>query len=305
MSLTIAISPSSFAETDKKPMKLLESAGVNIKSNPYGRRLTESEIIKHLVDVDGLIAGLEPLNDKVLTSTNKLKAISRVGIGTDNVDLAVAKELNIDVTNTPDAPSFAVAEMTVTALLAIQRNIISLNEDMHEGLWNKVISPGLNKTALLIIGYGRIGQTVCELLSKFQIDLMVYDPYLKADSLHDNIQLVSLSDGLSKADIISLHASGKDVILDKNAFSLIKNGAILLNSARGELIDEDALVNALDSGLISGAWIDTFATEPYNGRLSNYKQVILTPHVSTYTKSCRLDMEMQAVKNLLKSLNVT
>ena len=113
----VAISPSSFGDPDPTPINILKKAGIEIVENPYKRRLTETEIINHLKDVDGLIAGLEPLNKKVLSSTSRLKAIARVGIGMSNVDLNVAKELGIKVSNTPDGPTIAILSPTPTEIL--------------------------------------------------------------------------------------------------------------------------------------------------------------------------------------------
>jgi D-3-phosphoglycerate dehydrogenase / 2-oxoglutarate reductase len=305
MSFTIAISPSSFSETNDLPMKILNDTGAIIKENSYKRRLTEDEIISHLKYADGLIAGLEPLNRKVLESAKQLKALARVGIGMDNVDLQAAKELGIKISNTPDAPSVAVAELTVSALLSIQRNLIQMNSDMHVKKWNKIIAPGLHNKIVLIIGFGRIGRKVYEYLQPFGVEILIHDPLLNKLEQHKTHNLVSLEEGLSRADIISLHASGSDVILKSETFAMMKKGVTLLNSARGELVDELSLLSALDEGKVFGVWFDAFSNEPYNGKLCNYPQVLLTPHVSTYTESCRLDMETQAVKNLLRDLNIT
>ena len=113
-----------------------------------------------------------------------------------------------------------------------------------------------------------------------------------------------MEEGLARAEVISLHASGKETILDKEVIGKMKKGVILLNSARGELINEDALIDALESGRISSAWLDVFWEEPYKGRLLKFNNVLLTPHVSTYTRQCRLSMEVAAAKNLLRDLEM-
>ena len=254
-------------------------------------------------DLDGLIAGLEPLTKKVLTQASNLKTIARVGIGIDNVDLDAAKELGIIVSNTPEGPTQAVAEMTVTALMALCRNLVPMNKALHGGEWPKRISPGLDGLNVLFIGLGRIGGRTKSLLEPFGINALVYDPYLD-DNFDVGGRRVSLEEGLALADAISLHAAGSDVILGETEFELIKPGAILLNSARGQLIDEDALIKALDSEIIAGAWFDSFWEEPYKGKLLEYEQVLLTPHTSTYTVACRSSMEMTAVKNLLRDMGI-
>ncbi|MGD9971484.1 MAG: phosphoglycerate dehydrogenase [Desulfatirhabdiaceae bacterium] len=302
MSLTVAIGPSSFAAKDDTPMRMLEDAGVVIKPNPFGRRLTEEEIMAHLEGVDGLIAGLEPLNRKVLTAAPGLKAIARVGIGMDNVDSESAAELGIKVSNTPDGPTRAVAELTMTCMLALSRGLLEINATLHQGDWNKVICSGLWGSPVLFIGFGRIGRAVAGLAHAFGARVLVCDPAVTPESLQPNEKLVSLEEGLSQSRVITLHAAGSDCILDRGAFQKMQEGVILLNSARAGLVDEGALIAALASGKVGGAWFDAFWREPYQGELQRFPNVLLTPHVCTYTTPCRLGMETEAVANLLRDL---
>jgi len=305
MTLTVAIGPSSFAEEDRTPLNMLEAAGATVKRNPFGRRLNEAEIIEHLHGVDGLIAGLEPLNRTVIAAAApRLRAIARVGIGVANVDFAAAAEFGVKVSSTPDGPVAAVAEMTVAALLALARRLIPTNAALHAGHWQKSIGFGLAGTKVLLIGYGRIGRRVGELLRAFGAELLVHDPYIDPAALTHGERLVSLDNGLAEADVISLHAAGEQCLLGPDAFAHMRPGTILLNSARGALVDEAALVNALKSGAVAAAWFDAFWQEPYKGPLLDFEQVLLTPHVGTYTRQCRLDMETTAVRNLLRDLGV-
>ncbi|MFP6581435.1 MAG: phosphoglycerate dehydrogenase [Candidatus Hydrogenedentota bacterium] len=305
MTMRVAIGPSSFAGEDKTPIHMLEQAGCEIVLNPFGRRLTEEEIIDHLKGIDGLIAGLEPLNGKVIASAPQLKAIARVGIGVTNVDFDAAKERNVAVSNTPDGPVNAVAEMTLASLLTLCRQLIPTNNALHNREWKKIIGRGLIGAQVLLVGYGRIGRRVGELAQAFGAEISVFDPFADAALIPEGVALVGdLKDALSRAEIISLHASGTDCLLGDNEFEHIQEGSILLNSARGELVDETALCAALDSGKIFGAWFDAFVEEPYNGPLCNYDQVLLSPHVGTYTRQCRLGMESAAVENLLRDLGI-
>ena len=153
MNITVAIGPSSFAESDPAPRRLLDAAGVHVRENPFGRRLTEEEIITQLDGVDGLLAGLEPLNRRVIASASpRLKAIARVGIGTANVDFEAAAEFGVKVSNTPDPPAQAVAEMTLCAMLALARQILPMNAALHAGKWEKAIGIGLSGATLLLGG---------------------------------------------------------------------------------------------------------------------------------------------------------
>jgi len=302
--MKIAISTSSFASMDSAPIDKLIANNVEVVENPLGRRLTESEIITQLHGVDGLLAGLEPLNSHVFRSCPKLKAIARVGVGMDNVDIEAAKQAGLKVSNTPEGPTAAVAEMTIAAALALARQIIPANNALHQKQWAKSIGLGLKNTKVLIIGYGRIGRKVAELFQYFGSQVMIYDPIVREADLPDNMQLVDLEKGLETSDIVSLHAAGDDPILTSQNMGSIKQGVIILNSARGSLVDEDALIEALNDGRVASAWFDAFPEEPYKGKLTEYEQVLLTPHMSTYSVQCRKDMEMAAVDNILRDLGL-
>ena len=302
--MKIAISTSSFASMDRSPLALLEASGLKVVVNPFGRKMNEEEIIKHLHGVDGLLAGLEPLSAKVFKNCPQLKAITRVGIGMENVDLEAAKKAGIKVSNTPDAPSDSVAEMTLAAALTLSRSIMPANASLHQKRWSKIIGRGLKQTKVLVIGYGRIGQKVAELFNVFGAKVMVCDPIAQQKSISPYIQLVELREGLSNAEIITLHMSGNKPVLKSQEFESMQKGVILMNSARGALIDEVALINALESGKVSSAWLDVFPEEPYSGQLTEYNQVLLTPHMSTYSAQCRKDMETEAVNTLLGDLGI-
>jgi D-3-phosphoglycerate dehydrogenase len=305
MSIRIAIGPSSFAEEDDTPLRRLRAAGCEIVPNTFRRRLTEPEIIAHLNGAVGLIAGLEPLNANVIDGAKNLRAIARAGIGMENVDLAAAKARGIKVSNTPDAPTQAVAEMTIAAMLALCRRLVSSSAALHAGKWEKQVGLGLDGANVLMIGFGRIGRRVAELARAFGARVSAYDPELTGAIPPEITRESDLHAALARADIVTLHAVSNRTIIGAKEFAAMRNGAILLNSARGELVDEDALVAALDSGKVASAWFDAFREEPYTGRLTKYDQVLLTPHTATYTRRCRLDMESAAVDNLLRDLGLT
>jgi D-3-phosphoglycerate dehydrogenase / 2-oxoglutarate reductase len=302
--MKIAIGPSSFASVDKAPLEVLESKGLKVFNNPYSRKLTENEIIVHLQGMDGLIAGLEPLTFNVFQQSTDLKVIARVGIGMENVDMKSAETHKIKVSNTPDGPTDAVSEMTLAAALSLSRNIVQANGALHEKQWEKSIGMGLKNANVLIVGYGRIGRKVAGLFRIMGAHILICDPLLAKKDLQSGENLLELKDGLKLADIITLHAGGDNPILTETEFEIMKKGAIVLNSARAKLIDESALINALDSGKVSSAWLDVFWQEPYTGKLTGYNQVLLTPHMSTYSVQCRKEMEMAAVKNLLRDLGI-
>jgi D-3-phosphoglycerate dehydrogenase len=256
-------------------------------------------------DLDGLLAGLEPLDADVLQHTKQLKAIARVGIGMSNVDILYATEKGIKVSNTPEGPTDAVAEMTLTAALSLVRGLITRNDALHRREWTKHVGLGLKDLPVLFIGYGRIGRRSADLFRALGAQILVHDPYMDEDSLLFDERIVDLEEGLKKSRMVSLHSSGEDQILGQSEINLLQDSSFLLNSARGGLVSEDAVCDALDSGKLAGVWFDSFWEEPYTGRICDYPQALLTPHSSTYTEQCRRDMEMQAVKNLLRDLGLS
>ena len=296
----VLIGPSSFAEIDPEPMDRLVESGCTVIDNPYKRKLTKNEVIELLSDgITGIIAGLEPLDREVL-ETSTLKVLSRCGSGMSNVDIDTAERLGIKVYSTPFGPVNAVAELTLACLLSLLRELPRMDQALHEKKWEKRIGSELKGKKVAIIGFGRIGRRVYELISAFGSQVITVDPVF--DGKINDVKLMTLNNALKEADIISIHSSSTACLLGKNEFALMKDGVYLLNAARGEVIDEKELIIALDSGRVAGAWLDTFTEEPYSGPLCNYPQVILSPHVGSYTKECRLTMESEAVENLLKGL---
>lgn len=301
MTLKILIGPSSFAESDKTPLGRLIASGYEVIDNPYKRKMTKDELSMLLKeDVVGILAGLEPLDREVLLPS-RLKVISRVGAGMSNVDLKAARELNIAVFNTPDGPTTAVAELTIGAMLSLLRSIPQSDNALHERKWVRKMGGQIEGKTIAIIGFGRIGRRVAELLSLFRAKLVAVDPYLERSAIL-HCPLLSKDEALSQADIITIHTSGDECLFNEDAFSVMKHGVLLLNAARGNIVSEKALIKALDEGIVAGAWLDAFEIEPYEGPLCNYKNVILTPHIGSYTSECRQNMENEAVSHLLKAL---
>lgn len=299
MKKKILISTSTFSQGAGSALARLIQEGCDPVLNPYKRKLTKPEIIGLLAGVDGLLAGLETLDEEVMRSSS-LKVISRVGAGISNVDLEAARKLKIKVFSTPDAPTSAVAELTIGMIFCLLRNIAFMNSQMHAGHWDKVLGNQLEGKTVAIIGYGRIGQMVGRILQAFNALPVCVDPAIKQVMLP--VRNFPLPEALALADIITIHASGDAEIIGEREFSAMKKGALLLNAARGRVVNEEALINALDKKSIAGAWLDTFSEEPYQGKLLQYPQVLMTPHAGSFTAECRRKMEAEAVENLLFGL---
>ena len=295
--MRVVVGASSFADGNSEIDRMFATRGIELIKNPYKRRLTKEETIQHLQGADAILAGLEPLDEEVFEACPDLKVIARIGIGMDNVDVEGARQRGIKVSNTPEGPTDAVAEMTLSALLAICHNIIPSNQDIHDKQWNKYLGKSISELNILIIGYGRIGRRVADLLKSFDADVMIYDKYSEGSTC-------TLEEGLKKADVISLHVSGDEEIISIDDFYSMKEGVILLNSARGGLINEKGLYDSLKTGKVAWFWGDALWQEPYEGILTECKNAVLTPHISTYTTKCRFNMEKQAVENLFRDLRV-
>lgn len=300
----ILITTSSFAKDDPSILTILQEAGYDVELNPFGRKLTEEEVFNLLTQIKpvGMIAGVEPLTAKVLECVSGLKVISRCGIGLDTVDMVAAAKKGITVLNTPDAPTQAVAELTVGLMLNSLRRIAEVDTCLRAGSWNRPMGKLLGEQIVGIIGCGRIGTAVAQLVKPFGARLLGYDSFINKHSI---ITLVPLDVLLNHSDIVSLHIPYSQSVhhfVNKQLIEKMKPGAIIINTSRGGIIDEDALYEALVEGWLSGACLDTFEREPYTGPLSNLSQTVLTPHIGSYAKEARVNMEREAVLNLLSAL---
>lgn len=273
--------------------------------NKSGIRLSENEVITAINSADAVLAGTEPYNKAVLESTDSLKIISRVGVGLDNIDPATASQQGIIICNTPNAPTQAVAEHTLALIFALYKNIVRYNRNA-QGYKQTVISGTLlSGKKAGIIGLGRIGFTVANLLAAFNCDINFYDPYVQDKKIPENwTRYSSVNELVQNSDIITLHMppkSDNSPILDGECFDLFKSGSILINTARSSLVDERALLNALDHGIISGAGLDVY-DNIIEDQIQNYPQIILTPHVASNTEESRYEMEAEAINNLIKAI---
>ncbi len=299
--MKIIITTSSFATYDSSPLDELRKNHIEYTINPFGRKLTKDEVIDLAKNADGLVAGTEPLKEDVLKQLPELKVISRCGAGLDNVDLEKAKELNIKVFSTPYGPTLAVAELTLGLMLDLLRKITVMDRELRTGVWKKQMGSLLKGKKVGILGCGRIGQKVAELLTPLGVEIAYYD----ICSFEGAILLMSKNELLSWADIITLHCSantdGKPVI-GETEMNLMKDNSWLINASRGGLVDEKALYSSLKVGKLAGAALDVFDNEPYEGPLRSLDNVILTPHIGSYAKEGRIQMEKDAVQNLINGL---
>jgi D-3-phosphoglycerate dehydrogenase / 2-oxoglutarate reductase len=278
---------------------------IEVIKNPYHRKLTEEEVLKLIQEIkpDALLAGVEPLTRKVLENSTNLKVISRCGIGLDSVDLIAANELGIKVYNTPDAPVIPVAELTIALILSALRKVNTLDTHMRQGDWMRFQGSLLYGKTVGIVGCGRIGTYVSKIIRAFDATVLGFDPFISKPML---FQMVDFDTLLANSDILCLH-----IPINKNNYHLVgpsefnkmKNGVIIINTARGGLIDENALLAALNSGKVAMAALDVFENEPYQGPLLNLPdKTVLTPHNASSAVEARFRMEAEAAANLMTGL---
>ena len=304
MDSTIAITIRSFGET-KSLSASLRDVGEISYINDTGKHLNEDELCILLKNVGGVIAGTEKFTRRVFESAPNLRVISRVGVGLDSIDLNAASEYGVTVVNTPNSPALSVAEHTIALTFTVLKRIAIYNENMHKKDFTIKSGLLLAGRSVGIVGLGRVGCKVAEMLDMLGCKIYFYDPFLPDNLDTKWIRMDTLHDMLKSVDIVTLHVpsqSDDKAIMDKEAFEYCKNGAVVINTSRGSLIDENALIQAIEDGKVWGCGLDVFSHEPYNGKLLDYPQVVTTPHVASNTIESRQEMEKEAIENLINEL---
>lgn len=302
----IAVSTSSFGRHDPGPLEQLREAGYEVRLNPHGRRLHHAETTELLRGVVGLVAGTETLDREILMEATELRAIARCGVGVDNLDHDTAAERDIAIRSTPEPPAEAVAELTLGGILGLLRHLPAADRGMRQGEWQKPMGRLLRGRTIGLVGLGRVGKRLVELLTPFACTLLATDPVPDEwFAERHGIRYIELDRLLAKADVVSLHLAppaGGETLLNRERLTKLRPEAILVNTARGGLVDEAALYDLLAAGKLAGAFLDVFAEEPYHGPLSELPQVLLSPHIGSYAIETRVRMESEAVEHLLAAL---
>jgi len=179
------------------------------------------------------------------------------------------------------------------------REVINLNDKMHKNIWEREIGNLLFKKNVLIIGYGRIGKNLKRLLNPFKANVIIYD---KNKKYNKNINYIPLKEAIPKADIITFHTNTEKEIIGKSEFKLLKKGVIICNSSRGSVLNEKEIINYIRKKIIKKIWLDVFNDEPYFGEMSKYKNIIMTPHIGSFTEETRKKMELKAIQNIINNM---
>lgn len=307
MSKKILITPRSFGKTSSVPFEMLVKYHYEIIKNDTGKKYSEEELLDVIDDVDGLIVGLDPVTRKVLEKGKKLKVVSKYGVGVDNIDLEAAKELGIKVTYTPGANNESVADFAFALMLTLSRKVNKLDEIVRSNRWEKKIGTEVYGKTIGIIGTGAIGKGLARRAAGFNMEILAYDVY-KDEAFADKIGMkyVDKKTLLEKSDFITLHVPLTDEMyhfIDSEELDMMKDSAILINTSRGGIVNEDALYYALKDNKIAGAALDVYETEPpTNDKLLELDNILLSPHCGASTVDATNRMGVMAVEGLVSVL---
>ena len=298
-----------FGKVDTKPLELLNAAGIEVNINPIGRKLTELELADLIQGHEILIAGTEKITDLVLDKASELKLIARVGIGLDSVDLWAARKRNIKVSYTPDAPSPAVAELTIALVLSLLRHVQLSNYRMKSGVWHRYFGKRICDSIVGVIGIGRIGTLVISHLLNFGCKKILINDInvgVPEEFKSESVEWCNKKEIYKCADVISLHVplTAKTLnMITKKDLETMKPGACLVNTSRGGIVNEKDLESVLKTGHLSGVALDVFEQEPYDGPLAQIDRCILTAHMGSMSQDCRAAMEIEAVEEAVRLAN--
>jgi D-3-phosphoglycerate dehydrogenase len=266
------------------------------------------DVKKTLSDADVLIVrSATKVTEELIADAKSLKVVARAGVGLDNVDQNACNKRGIKVINTPGASTNAVAELTIGLIIGGLRNIQKAHNQMKNGKWEKknLIGTEIEGKTLGIIGYGRIGAAVAYKAHSLGMKIIAYNPPpRKEDGLVKYVD--DFGAFLNSADVISIHAALTDTtknIINHGSIAKMKNGTFIVNAARGEMIDEDALYEACKSGKLLGAALDVYREEPYKGKLLELENVYFTPHIGASTKEAQMKIGMELVRTLKEELS--
>jgi len=301
---TILITPRSLTRERHPAFDLIEQAGHTIVTSTPGVQPGEEELLSLVPDIEGYLAGVEKISGKVLKAASKLKVIGRNGVGVDNIDLDTAQSLGIKICPTPGANAQGVAELAVGLLFALVRSIPFSDGRMKSGEWVRRKGTEVAEKTLAVIGCGNIGKRVAAAAGGLGMRVAGYDMYPDKEFSVPGFGWTSLEEALSTGDFITLHCpAGERPLIDAAALKTMKQGAYLINTARAALVDEQALLEALNNEKISGYATDVFDPEPPGDfTLAGHERVIATPHIGGFTKESVDRATRDAVEQILQHL---
>jgi len=303
--ITIGVTTVAFSK-DIELIDELKSVGFKkVLVNEPQRRFTQDELIEFLSKCDIVIVGLDKITDEVLSKVPNLKAISKYGVGLDNIDFEACKKYNVEVLHTQGVNKRSVAELALGCMLSLSRNIYVTSNDLKNGNWNKSGGTQISSKTIGIIGVGHIGKDLVELLKPFGCKILAND-IIEQEKYYKDKNLIETSKEYiyQNADIITIHTPLTDelkYVLNEEAFSMMKPNAIVINTARGGLINQDDLKWALQNNIIAGAAIDAYEVEPPEDKeLISLPNLITTPHIGGNASEAVKAMGIAAIDNAVQ-----
>lgn len=309
---TIALTAATMRDTNNEVAQHLLSLGYELQIHPSKIFPTADELRVYLKDAIGVVAGSEAYTREVMEAAPRLRVISRNGIGYDAIDLDAAADLGIVVTFVPGAMVEAVADLTFGFILALGRNLVAYDNGMKTSGWDRVMSSDVSGKTLGLVGTGRIGMAVARRAKAFGMRLIGCDPYTNPLFVEElGGDYVPFEEVLELGDYVSLHTPGgaeTRALINAAALARMKPTAFLINCGRGSLIDEAALIAALDAGKLAGAGLDVFTSEPPTpgsdaDRLARHSKTVVTPHIASFTPNTAARMGRAAMENMLAVLD--
>ncbi|ORX24376.1 hydroxyacid dehydrogenase [Thermoanaerobacterium sp. PSU-2] len=297
----ILITPRSLCHKKNDIIEMLSD--YEVLMNESGRPFVENELKKLIQDVDGIIVGVDKITREILANAKKLKVITKYGVGLDNIDIEYAKKLGIKITYTPGANKESVADLVFTMILELSRQLFKMDKIVRDNRWDKVIGREVYGKVIGIIGTGNIGKSVAKRATGFDMRILGYDMFPDYEFAKEiGMEYVDLQTLLKNSDYITLHIPFTESMhhfIDREELEMIKTTAYIINTSRGELINEEALYEALKQKRLAGAALDVFEIEPpYNSKLIKLENVILSPHCGASTEDAINRMNMMAVEGL-------
>lgn len=308
MSKKVAITSEFFGKFSNEAFEILAENGLEVIPNSYDKYLDkEEEIISLTSNANAVICDLEKISKNVIDQSPNLEIIARRGVGTDSVAVDYAEEKGIKVARTLGVVEKPVAELVMSYILNISRQIMPLNKSMHQGNWDKILAHSIDGKKLGIIGMGNIGKEITRKAQAFDMNIIYYDVDRKKSLEQElGIEYQELGQLFENSDVITLHVplnEHTENLIDYEAMLKMKKSPILINTARGPVVNNEDLKRALEEGLISYAAVDVFDEEPKtNSVLKDTENVILTPHVGTFTEEIFIKMDVLAAKNVVEYL---
>ncbi|WRS28536.1 phosphoglycerate dehydrogenase [Oscillospiraceae bacterium MB08-C2-2] len=309
MSKNVLVTATGYSIYCQKAKQLLEQNGVNVIENPHGRPFTQEELLQVVGDIDGVVAGVDTWDETIFQKAPRLKVIARFGVGVDNIDLQSAAAHGIAVSNARGMNSGSVAEMAIALMLSCLRNVPNLNRSTREGAWERFMGRDLTGMCVGLLGFGDIARKVAKKLSGFDVKLIAYDLYPNMELAKElNTEMVSMDEVLAKADIVSMHLPSlpeTQHIMNAETFAKMKPGSVFINTARGALVDESALFNALTGGRLLAAASDVYESEPAGTEnpLFELDTFIATPHTAAETYATCENVGLMTAQALLDVFN--